>query len=161
MAVTDKDAIRQLLGSIHAQANVRRVTPSQNLSTGDMADLVLTAFNNEQQAVLHEAEDGKGHGLAAYRMAPADFAAFCAYLVDGGGVADDTTASLNNESLLQILWQAIHDRNQVVFWKELPHLLKSWIKQRGLIVQLTGGGVMERNVNVPLPTPPKFQFTQE
>lgn len=99
---------------------------------------VQTLLVEEHQSMLHEKELAKQHPLVGFALSPADFEALCLHLIDGGGVTEDMAPTLNNKSLTLIVWQAVHDRDQVTFWRELPHLVKSWVAARGLIRQVPG-----------------------
>ncbi len=130
--MNQKQAVRQLLTS---------------LSPADVVKLV----ESEGQCALHDAEDAKTHPLVGFKMADADFETLCAHLTDGGGVTLDMVAtSGDGKALTLIVWQAIHDRDQKAFWRNMPHLLKSWVAQRDLIAQVPGapGATITKGINV-------------
>lgn len=103
------------------------------LSPMDAAMLVMQQYN----ASLKTAEDAKTHALSAFSAA--DWPAFKAYLMDGGGVVDDSGLAV------EILTALVND-DQATFFRDLPHLFKAWMKIRGFMTSYPGGGVFFRGV---------------
>ena len=109
-------------------------TLASGLSPQDAAAMVMAQYN----ASLKATEDAKTHALSTF-TAP-DWAAFKAYLMDGGGVVEDSALAVE-------LLTALVGDDQATFFRDLPHLFKSWMKIHGFMVSFPGGGVFFRGVS--------------
>jgi hypothetical protein len=110
---------------------------------------ILDMMRQEGQCALHEEEAAKTHPLTDYRMADADFAALREHLMDGGGVTDASVPSKDDRCLTNIVLQAIFESDQATFWQELPHLVKMWMNDRGLISRDPGGLIKISGIGLP------------
>ena len=84
-------------------------------------------------------ERAKSHPLRATKFNTAELAVLKANLLDGGGVLEDG-------ELLRRVLQAVVDEDWNTVFKEIPHVLKSWFKQRGAVIPAPTGGVMLKGV---------------
>lgn len=106
---------------------------ASGLSPQDAAALVMQQYNTS----LKTAEDAKTHALSSFTVA--DWPAFKAFLMDGGGVVEDADLAV------EMLGAMVND-NQELFFRDLVHLFKTWMKIRGFMVAFPGGGVFFRGV---------------
>ena len=83
---------------------------------------------------LQEAEAAKKHPLTADKFTKSELEALKAHMLDGGGVVDDS-------GLIALVIQALLDDDWEDFLHHLPHVAKWWLKNRGVIVPVPGGGV--------------------
>lgn len=104
---------------------------------GEVMQILHTANNRK----LHRAEHAKAHALKAFKMPADEWESFCQFLTDGGGVDDDLVDLGAGKHLLDLVMQAIHDRDQSEFWTLFPHIFKHHLKARGQVMQIPGGGV--------------------
>lgn len=100
------------------------------LNPGEAIALLAKAHN----AHLYEAEKGKKHPLSDFTIPDNEWAQLRDHVIDGGGVIEDS--DLHTEILNSIL-----QNDQKVFWPALIHVLKSYLKIKGRIQPLAGGGV--------------------
>ena len=108
----------------------------------DAAMLLASLDPSEARALLHQHrlskaradELAKDHPMKAYRLDADQWAQFSAYLLDGGGVEEDTQLATD-------IFQAIFDDNQETFWNEVFHLVKARAKINGVMRPLPFGGV--------------------
>jgi len=108
----------------------------------DAAMLLASLDPSEARALLHQHrlskaradELAKDHPMKAYRLDADQWAQFKAYLLDGGGVEEDTQLATD-------IFQAIFDDNQEAFWNEVFHLVKARAKINGVMRPLPFGGV--------------------
>jgi hypothetical protein len=94
--------------------------------------LLLTA---EYQSLL-AAEQAKTQPLTATKFTPTELTALKAHLMDGGGVTD-------SRQLCTDFLNYLHDEKWTEFVQMMPHVIKAWMKEKGLVVPTkTGEGVM-------------------
>lgn len=97
----------------------------------DAMDALLSLDPKEIQRLAHERmqerltreEYAKLHPLSTFRLKEEEFDSLCKHIHDGGGAVSD-------EKLVEELQQAIHDRDQQVFWRALVHLAKARLNIR-------------------------------
>jgi hypothetical protein len=88
-------------------------------------DILIAAFR-EHIAMLQTAEDAKPHALKQLALGAQAWANWKAHLLDGGGVIDDGQVQ-------QTFLAALLGDDQPTVWRLLPHVVKSWMKHRGLV----------------------------
>lgn len=91
----------------------------------------LATIENED---LHAAELAKQHPLVKSKFSKEDLVQLKSYLLDGGGVIDDSL-------LVKSVMQALMDDDFDTLLREMPHVVKAWLKQRGALAPLSGGMV--------------------
>lgn len=96
------------------------------LATGKTPKDILMDAIAEQNAVADTAERAKTHALSKMVLPAAEWKDWKNHLLDGGGVDDD--AALQKEFLSALL-----SDDQVTVWQDLPHIVKSWLKARGMV----------------------------
>jgi len=103
------------------------------------ASVALQGAYNDQ---LKAQEDAKAHPMSDFALAPDQWATEKAYMTDGGGVVDDSDLAVE-------LMTALSTDDQITFWRDVMHLVKSTLKTKGYMTVGEGGGVFMRGVAVP------------
>jgi hypothetical protein len=111
------------------------------LATKLNAHSIARAISEESNAMRHEDEDKKHHPMRLFRLSDKDWADFCAYMRDGGGVFDTSLPSKDGRHLDQIMHDAVMNGDQETFMNEWPHWLKAHWAKIGRVRRLPGGGV--------------------
>jgi hypothetical protein len=85
-----------------------------------------------EQDMLTEAEAAKVHPLQDFVMPDNAWNAFCAHVMDGGGVNDCM-------ELGRSILQRVYDRNQdATFWDDVVHFIKACLKGDGHVLPVPG-----------------------
>jgi len=96
----------------------------------------IQALLSAEHAALLQAEQAKSHPLTLDKFTAAELSDLKAHILDGGGVND-------SKQLCVDFINALHDEAWAEFLRLLPHVIKSWIKEKGLVVPTKPGeGVM-------------------
>lgn len=90
--------------------------------------LLLSAENDD----LAAAEAAKTHPITPAKFSTQELAGLKAYLLDGGGVRDDQQLCLG-------FVNALLDEDWPTVLQELPHIVKCWLKSKGIVVPTQPG----------------------
>lgn len=114
------------------EGHVEAARALKDLPPDDAMALIAEVKNKD----LFDAEAAKPLPQLASRFTAEELGLLKAHLLDGGGVEDDA-------ELLAVVMQAVMDDDWDTVFREIPHVLKSWFKQRGAVTA-TPNGVMYR-----------------
>lgn len=135
--------------------NAGKSTIAELRSLSNPERLLLLAALDTQE--LHDAEKAKTHPLVQAKFTAGELAQLRSHLLDGGGVKDDG-------ELRQMFVQAVIDGDWATVLREIPHVVKSWINQRGDVIAPAGnqGGVVMNGFGAsPIPDAFKPGFKKE
>ena len=115
-----------------------------------LADLdpieVRTLLLQQRTAKAREIDDAKPHPMRDYRLSADDWAILKAYILDGGGVDEDSALATD-------ILQAVFSDDQETFWDQLMHLVKARAKINGRMRPLPFGGVSFTGIGEVGPAP--------
>lgn len=104
---------------------------------------MLLAAENDS---LMQTELDKSHPITTDKFTADELAALKAHLFDGGGVQDDTQLCIDFAT-------ALHDEDWDAVLNLIPHIIKCWLKQKGIVVPMKDGGGIITNGAGPTGTP--------
>jgi len=113
------------------------------LSVQERVGLLIAAENDE----LQETENAKTHPLTRDKFSPQECAELKAHFLDGGGVRED-------KELCKQFVAALLDEDWPTVFKHIPHVIKCYLKMKGIVVPtVPGEGVILTGVG---PTTPNL-----
>jgi hypothetical protein len=116
--------------------------------------------NRAQNVLLFNEEHCKAHPMETVNLAPEQIEAYCAHMLDGGGVTDSNTAINDGRSLFLLYMQALHDRDWCAIRHLERHIVKAYLKSNGHVIVGADGRVKQMSgaksgTAPPIPPPVK------